>query len=67
MVERLPCALCKRIFKAEFYCNLRMHDQSFYAPVTEEVNHVTRAYSNHEAQAASVTHREMIEASTFRC
>eukprot|EP00974_Lingulodinium_polyedra_P117580 11163777-Lingulodinium_polyedra.AAC.1 len=55
MVERLPCAMCRNIFKAEFYCNLLVKDQSVYAPVTEAITHVVRTYANAQAQAASVT------------
>eukprot|EP00974_Lingulodinium_polyedra_P054516 5243310-Lingulodinium_polyedra.AAC.1 len=67
MVERLPCAKCRKIFKTEFYCNLLVTDQSFYAPLTEEANHVIRAYANDQAQASSVAQRQLTEAATFRC
>eukprot|EP00974_Lingulodinium_polyedra_P062472 6031070-Lingulodinium_polyedra.AAC.1 len=59
--------MCRKIFKAEFYCNLLVKDQSFYAPVAEEINHVVRTYANAQAQTASVTQRDLVEASTFRC
>eukprot|EP00974_Lingulodinium_polyedra_P023213 2240748-Lingulodinium_polyedra.AAC.1 len=52
---------------AEFYCNLLVKDQSFYAPVTEEINHAVRAYANEETLAGNVTQRDLAGASTFRC
>eukprot|EP00974_Lingulodinium_polyedra_P058452 5628824-Lingulodinium_polyedra.AAC.1 len=53
LVDRLPCAKCRKIYTKEFYCNLLVKDKSFYAPVTEKVNHVARAYANEETLAGS--------------